>query len=220
MKKPLIVIFLGRPGSGKGTQAKLLGKKFGLDYIGSGDLVRSRKLKGDFTGKTIAKIMDKGGLIPTPIIFKLWLDNLEDLKKKKNLKGFVVDGSPRKILEAYLIDEVLEWYGWQKDVKIVLIDISKKEAFHRLTKRRQCKKCGRLIPWVGDFKKLKKCDKCSGSLVIRIDDDIQAIKKRFQEFEKETKPVINYYKKQKKLIKINGEQGIEDVFEDILKVIK
>ncbi|MDO9313207.1 MAG: nucleoside monophosphate kinase, partial [Burkholderiaceae bacterium] len=71
--KPIIIIFLGKPGSGKGTQAELLGGKLRLDYVGSGDLLRSRKTKEDFTGKKLKKIVDTGGLVPTPVIFKLWL---------------------------------------------------------------------------------------------------------------------------------------------------
>lgn len=219
-KGPLIIIFLGKPGSGKGTQAELLGKKLGLDYVGSGDLLRERKKKKDFNGRKIAKVIDKGGLVPTPVVFKLWLDKFEELKEKKNLKGFVIDGSPRKILEAYLIDEALEWYEWDKNVKIMLIDISDKEAIWRLTKRRICQKCKEIIPYVGEFKNVKKCPKCGGQLIRRPDDTISGVKKRLSWFRTEVQPVINYYRKTNRLIKINGEQSIEDVFKEILKKLK
>jgi adenylate kinase len=89
-----------------------------------------------------------------------------------------------------------------------------------LTKRRICKNCKRLIPWVGEFKKLKNCDKCGGLLITRTDDKPVAIKKRLEEFKKEVTPVLNYYKKQGRLIKINGEQSIENVFKEILKKLK
>ena len=114
----------------------------------------------------------------------------------------------------------LEWYEWDKNVKVILINISRNTSFNRLTKRRQCKKCGKLIPWVGEFRKLTKCDKCGGELITRIDDTIQSIEKRLEEYKKQTKKAINYYKKQGRLIEINGEQSIEDVFRDILKVLK
>ncbi|HOK35324.1 MAG TPA: nucleoside monophosphate kinase [Candidatus Pacearchaeota archaeon] len=220
MKKPLVIIFLGRPGSGKGTQARLLREKLGLDYIGSGDLLRERKKKKDFTGQKIAKTIDSGGLVPTPVIFKLWLDKFENLKMKKKLNGFIIDGSPRKILEAYLIDEALEWYEWNKNLKIFLIKISAKESLDRLTKRRQCEKCGRIIPFEGEFKKLKACDKCGGKLINRPDDNLQSIKKRLDEYKKETMKVIRYYKKEKRLIEIKGEQSINKVFEEMMKYIK
>lgn len=218
--KNQIVIFLGKSGSGKGTQAKLLQKKLGLDYIGSGDLLRARGKKGDFTGKKIAKILVKGRLIPTPTIFKLWLDKTEELKNKKKLKGFIMDGNPRKIMEAYLIDEALEFYEWDKNVKILLIHISNKEAIWRLTKRRICKKCKKIIPFVGQFRKIKKCPKCGGQLIGRSDDTIKAVKNRLKWFKTEVQPIINYYRKTGRLIKINGEQSIENVFKDILKAIK
>ena len=219
-KKPLVIIFLGKPGSGKGTQAELLGEKLGLDYIGSGDLLRERALKEDFTGRKTKIVTDTGGLIPTPVIFKLWLDKFEELKNRKKLKGFVIDGSPRKILEAYLIDEALEWYEWDKNVKIMLIDISNKEAIWRLVKRRICKKCEAIIPYVGKFREIKKCPKCGGELIHRADDTVSGVKNRLAWFRTDVQPVINYYRKTGRLIKINGEQSIEAVFQDIFKIFK
>lgn len=189
-KKPLIVIFLGRSGSGKGTQARLLEKKLGLDYVSSGDLLRSRKKKNDFSGIKIASVIDKGGIVLTPVVFKLWLDKFEALKKKKNFKGFIFEGSPRKILEAFLLNEALEWYEWGENIKVVLIDISPKEAITRLLKRG------------------------------REDDTLSGIKKRLKWFETNVQPVISFYKKTKKLVKVNGEQSVENIFKDILKSLK
>jgi adenylate kinase len=164
--------------------------------------------------------MGSGALVPSFIISKLWMDELEKLKQKERFNGFVFDGSPRKIAEAKLFDEALDWYEWQKNMKIVFLNISKKESLNRLTKRRQCKSCGRIIPWVGEFKKLKKCDKCGGELVTRVDDKLKAIEKRLEEFKNEVIPVIKHYKEQGKLIEINGEQSIENVFADILKALR
>jgi len=220
MKRPLVIILLGPAGSGKGTQARLLQEKFDLAYIGGGNLVRARQKINDFTGKKLLVVSwKKGELVPTFLISELWTKRFEALKKKK-LKGFVLDGNPRKLLEAELIDEALNWYEWDKNLKILLIHISKKESIWRLTKRRTCRDCGRLIPYIGKFRSLKKCDKCGGKLYVRKDENPKAMKKRLQEFEEETKPMINYYRRQKKLIKINGEQSIENVFKDIVKAIK
>ncbi len=220
MKKPLVVIFLGKQGSGKGTQAELFGKKLDLSYIGSGDLLRERKKERDFTGIRTKNVVNTGGLIPTPVIFKLWLDKFEELKKKKNLKGFIMDGSPRKILEAYLIDEALQWYEWDKNIRVILIDISNKEAIRRLTKRRICKKCGKVIPYIGKFREIKDCPKCGGRLIKRTDDTVAGVKSRLNWFKTDVQPVINYYRKTGRLIEINGEQSIEDVFKDTLKKLK
>ncbi len=212
-----IIILLGKSGSGKGTQAAFLKEKFNLEYIGSGDLLRERAKKKDFTGKKITEIFNKGGLIPTPIILKLWLDKIEKLRNKKNLKGIIMDGNPRKILEAYLIDEVFEYYGWDKKVQAILIHISDKEATDRLLKRRVCRDCKEIIPFVGEFKKLKKCFKCQGPLVYRSDDTKKSVEKRLAWFKKDVEPIVRHYKKKGVLIKINGDQSIERVTKDILK---
>ena len=217
-----IIILLGRPGSGKGTQAKLLAKKFGLEYIGSGDLLRVRKKEKNFTGLKINRIMTAGERIATPVIFKLWMDELEEFKfkKKAKFKGFVLDGSPRTLHEAEMLEQALDWYEWGDNVKVILINISSKEAIQRLTKRKICKQCGRIIPFIKEYKKMKKCDKCGGQLKVRLDDTIAGIKKRLAWFETDVRPAINFYKKQNRLIKINGEQPIEVIYKDILKRIK
>lgn len=218
--KKFIIILLGRAGSGKGTQAKLLEEKFSFQYIGSGNILRARFKKKDFTGKKLDKVLSGGGLAPTAMIFKLWVDEMEKIKND-NFGGFVIDGSPRKIFEAQLMDQAFEWYEWEKYLKIFYIDISREESFSRLTKRRMCDKCGRLIPYIGEFKKLEKCDKCGGELKMRHDDHPDGIKTRLGLFEKETLPIMDYYRKTgRKIIDINGEQSIEKVFADILKHLK
>jgi len=219
-KNPKVFLIIGPAGSGKGTQAKLLCQKFGLMYVGSGDTLRARQKVGDFTGNKLVKVMGKGELVPSLMIADIWVNEFEKIKKKqKGFKGLVLDGWTRTVTEAFLMDEALEWYEWNKNVKIILLNISKKESFNRLTKRRQCGKCGRLIPWIGEFKKLKKCDKCGGNLYVRHDDKLASIKMRIKEYKEETMPAINRYKKQGRLIKINGEQSIENVFKDILKAV-
>ncbi len=220
LKKSLVIIVLGPQGSGKGTQTELLAKKFNLEYIGSGDLLRARKKKKDFTGLKISRVMTAGGRVATPVIFKIWMDKLEEFKKKSKLNGFIIDGSPRTILEAEMLEQALDWYEYGKDKKIIFINISPKESIWRLTKRRICKRCGQNIPFIGEFRKLLKCNKCKGDLFNRADDTIEGIKKRLEWFETEVRPTINYYKKRGELIKINGEQPIEKIFKDILEKIK
>ena len=217
LNSQMVIIILGPAGSGKGTQAKLLVKKFGLEYFGSGDALRQRQKIGDFTGKRLFEVIERGELVPSFVISKFWMDKLEKLKEKTDFRGVVFDGSPRKMLEAKFFEEALNWYEWQKNLKVIFINTSNEESFNRLTQRRMCKKCQRIFPWLGEFKKLKKCDKCGGELIVRVDDKPEAIKKRLEEFKKEVIPVLNYYKKQGKLIEINGEQSIEDVFKEILK---
>ena len=219
-KKSLSVIMYGKAGSGKGTQAVLLAKKFGLEHFSSGEALRQRKKIKDFTARKLKTVMNQGKWVPECIVIKLWLDKLDEFKKKKNFNGWIYDGGPRLNLETELLDKALEWYEWHKNIKVILIDISAKTAFDRLTKRRQCKKCKELIPWVGKFKEIKKCHKCGGELVYRSDDKPQAIRERLNQYRKHTLPQINYFKKRRKFIKINGEQPIEDVFKDVLDALK
>ena len=216
MKNIPIIILIGPPGSGKGTQAKMIADKFGFKYLGSGDSLRAYSKKNNFTGKNLFQVMNKGKLVPSFIVTKILGDGLEKLKNEPKIKGFVLDGWTRIKIEAILLDEALKWYEWDSDIKVFLIKISEKKSFDRLTKRRQCLKCHRLIPWIGEFKKLKKCDQCSGKLVNRMDDNVQSIKKRLEEYKKETIPTINYYKKHKRLIEINGDKSIDKLFKDIL----
>ena len=220
MKNKLVIILLGPPGSGKGTQAKLLQKKFGLRYIGSGDLLRTRKKKRDFTGQKIGQWIDVGRRVPTPVIFKIWMEKFELLKQDPKLKGIIMDGSPRSLYEAEILEKALEWYEWSKNKKVVFIKISQQESIWRLTKRKICKKCGRIIPYIGEFRKLKKCHKCGGELVARADDTEKGVQERLKWFKTDVGPAINYYKKKGILTEINGEQSIEDVFKDILKAVK
>ncbi len=219
-KEPQIIILLGKSGSGKGTQAELLVNKLGFDYIGSGDLLRQRAKKKDFIGKKIAETVKEGGLIPSSAIFKLWLDEAEKLREKKDFKGLIMDGNPRRLMEAYLIDDVLEFYGWSKKEKAVLINISDKEAIWRMAKRRICKKCKNIVPFTKEFKNVTKCPDCGGELVKREDDTTSSVRNRLRWFKKDVQPIVDYYKKTGRLVVVNGEQSIEKVFKDILKSIK
>lgn len=219
LNQPQIIILFGRSGCGKGTQAKLLQKEFGFDYLSSGDLLRERMKENDFSGRKLKKILDRGDRAPTFLMFQVWVDKIREIKNKPDLKGLIIDGSPRSVLEAELMDHTFEWYEWS-DVKVILLDISDEEAFNRLSKRRICQKCGRLIPWLGEFKNLKRCDKCGGELKARFDDRPEAIRARLDYFKKDVQPVVDYYEKQGRLIRINGEQSIEEVYRDIKNEIR
>jgi adenylate kinase len=145
-KSPLILILLGKSGSGKGTQVNLLKDKLGLDFLGTGALLRERKIVGDFSGKKIADVIDNGGIVPPPVVFKLWMDKFEEFKNKGDaFKGVILDGSPRKLREAWLMDDALGWFEWDKRVKIILIDISDEEAINRIAKRKICPRCGNIV---------------------------------------------------------------------------
>jgi len=189
-----IILFLGRSGCGKGTQAKLLIKKLNYEYIGSGEILRERSEIDDFTGNKLNKTLEKGILTPIGIVFTQWIYKLDHLKNKRREAipdGIVIDGSPRRILETYLLEEIFEWYNWE-DVKFVLLDISREESAKRLRERG-----GR-----------------------KDDNNEEAINNRLNFYEKEILPIIEYLKNKNKLIAINGERNIEEINKDILKSIQ
>ncbi len=181
MKDFKVIILMGRSGCGKGTQAELLRKKFGFGYLSSGDLVRAR-MKRD---KKLREIINQGKLAPTFLISQLWTEKIKEIRDKKNLNCLIIDGSPRTLMEAKLMDEIFEWYQWS-DIKVILLDISDEEAFERLTKRR------------------------------RFDDKTEAIRSRLDFYKNDVQPAVDYYKKQGRLIKINGQQSVEKVHRDII----
>ncbi len=185
MKAFKFILLLGKSGSGKGTQAEFLTKKFGLYYLSSGNILRNRWKKNDFVGKKLKWIMEHGELVPTPMIFDLWLHALESLRKKKGFKGVVFEGSPRKLYEAYLLDEVLNFYGWDRYLKVFQVKIPDKEAVKRLLLRG------------------------------RTDDEIKAIKNRLAWYKKDVEPVVSFYRKKGVLTVIDGEQSVEKVRKDI-----
>lgn len=219
-KSPLILILLGKSGSGKGTQVDLLKDKLNLDFLGTGSLLRERKKVGDFSANKIADVIDNGGIVPPPVVFKLWMDKFEGFKNKGDeFKGVILDGSPRKILEAKLMDDALGWFEWDKRVKIMLIDISDEEAINRIAKRKICPKCG-AIAIVSGTSESDVCPKCGEVLIIRPEDSIEGTQKRLEWFREEVAETVEHYESMGRLIKINGEQSVEGVFNDIMKEIE
>lgn len=130
---PKILFLIGRPGCGKGTQLDFLIEKTGFDFIKTGAELRKRAKKDDFLGGKIRETLSKGKLIPTPLVFLIWMPLLIEFHKKK-VEGIIFDGNPRKLYEARMLEEVFEMFDW-REVKVCHIKISEKEAHERLIKR-------------------------------------------------------------------------------------
>ena len=124
---------MGRPGCGKGTQIKFLEKKTGFKVIKTGELLRQREKENDFISKKITETLSKGGLIPTPLVFLLWMPRLTRYREE-GASGVIFEGNPRKLYEAKMLEELFEMFGWG-DVFLLYIDISEREARERLLKR-------------------------------------------------------------------------------------
>jgi len=206
------IIFLGRSGSGKGTQAELLMKKFSLANIDTGDILRKLTKRSDKFGKTVLKTISHGKLVPIWLVIYCWLDQLLKVPSKK---GIIMEGSPRQLEEAKTLEEVFSWLG-RENFKVVYLQTSAKEVTRRLLTRRICSKCGKEFS-LNFTPNLKKCSSCGGKLIRRKDDYPKAIKSRMLFFQKKILPVINYFRKKKIVVEVNGEGSVKEINKIILK---
>jgi adenylate kinase len=196
------LILIGPQGSGKGTQAKILSAKLGIPHISTGDLLRSAK--GELR-KEIDSYIVKGNLYPDEKMLKI----LEERFKQKDCnKGFILDGFPRNLKQAKMLDSIT------KVDKVIEISISDEESVRRLSGRVACSLCG------ADFNNITMppkvagvCDKCEGKLVQRADDTEEAIRKRLEIYHNDTEPILEHYK----AIKVNGEEEIKKVNDAIMQ---
>lgn len=218
MKK--ILIFIGPPGSGKGTQAKLLAKKYNYKHISTGDLFRA--LATDDTAsekeKQALEEMKAGKLVSDWLVYNLAFKEI-----KKNLVaniGVVLDGAIRNLEQAKEYQKFFEENNWQQEVQAVEVALSDEQAFNRLTKRKICSQCGEIIPYLSTTKDLVSCPKCDGELVARQDDSEEIIKKRIEEQGNvSSQPIVDYYKNLGLLKSIDGDQSIEAVEKQIEDIV-
>lgn len=207
------LIFIGPQGSGKGTQGKIVSKKLGLAHISTGDLIR--ETKGELR-KEINSYINKGKLVPDSLILEILKQRI---KKEDCSRGFILDGFPRNLEQAKELEKLI------KINAVIEINISDKEAIKRVSGRYSCESCGKGYNYVIPSLKPRQkgiCDECEGKLVQRQDDYPKAIQKRLEIYHQKTKPLLNYYKsiEDVKVLKINGEQDIKKVSEDILIKLK
>lgn len=209
MEKPKVIILLGPPASGKGTQAKILAKRINYKYFGTGDLLRSEVEKGSDLGKKFATAMESGGLIPDELTDPLIKAKLGELKDF----GVVIDGFPRNLHQVATLKQVFP----EENFLVLNIVLSADSVMERMLKRRICKKCGKIF--IIEIGEEKFCDVCGGKLIQRADDNPQVLAKRIKTYGEQTKPLIDYYKNIGKLSDIDGEPPIPGVTRGIEKVI-
>ncbi|MDD5627166.1 MAG: nucleoside monophosphate kinase [Patescibacteria group bacterium] len=213
----LNIIITGPQGSGKGTQAKLLAKRYNLEHIEAGKLLRDLVKMGNPAGQKINPYLLRGTLVPTRILIEEVLK--PRLSKVPSEKGLVFDGIPRRLREAKALEEILASLG-RKISYVFYIEISEKETYKRLGKRLTCKGCSRsFILGVDVADPKEQCPHCGSVLYQREDDTEAAIRKRLEIFKCDTIPVIEYFRKKNLVTRINGEQSIKKVHEDIIAVI-
>ena len=201
------LVFIGAPGSGKGTQAGKLVSEKNLKHISTGDLLRGEISKGSDLGKKVKSVLDSGELVSDDLVIELILANT-DLDKFQ----YIFDGYPRNLAQAQTLDnQVLK----SRPSLAVYFEIDLNKLVKRLTNRRTCKGCGEIYNLVSQAPKVTGvCDKCGGTnLVHRDDDKEEVIKKRMDVFSQNTQPVLDYYKSTNRLMTVNAENGIEQLYQ-------
>ncbi len=200
------LVLLGPPGSGKGTQAKMLSKEFKLKQISTGDLLREEAKKNTHLSKKINEILSQGKLLSDDVVFGI-------LKQSLPQDNFILDGFPRTTSQAKMLDNLI------KPDFVFLIDVKDDCIIERVVNRRMCPKCGRIYNLKTNKPKNDNlCDVCGLPLVQREDDKEEVVRKRLEEYHNQTEPVLDYYAT--RVIKIDGGRPIEDVFKEILSKIK
>ena len=208
---------LGAPGAGKGTQADILSQEMDLPHIASGDLFRQALEKKTEVGILAKSYMDKGELVPDEITIKMILERINE---SDCASGCLFDGFPRTLHQAKVLDKVLEEQEKSID-KAVYIEVPNEELVNRLSGRWLCRTCQAPYHIINSPPKTPgKCDKCGGELYQRSDDREETVRERLNIFFAQTVPILDYYKKQGKLIRVDGNLGMQAVAKEIISALK
>ena len=210
------IIMLGAPGAGKGTQAKQIAAKYNIPHVSTGDIFRANIKEGTALGMEAKSYMDKGQLVPDELTVKILLDRVakDDCKN-----GYVLDGFPRTIPQAEVLDEAVSKLNESIDYAIN-VDVPDENIVKRMSGRRACLKCGATYHIVNVPPKAEGiCDVCGEKLVIRDDDKEETVKARLKAYHDQTQPLIEYYSKKGILKEVDGTQDVNKVFDDITAIL-
>ncbi|KUO62458.1 adenylate kinase [bacterium BRH_c32] len=208
------LIIFGAPGVGKGTQAKIISEKLSIAHISTGDILREAVKNKTELGSKAKAIMDMGELVPDEIVAGIVKDTLNS---NKCSTGFILDGFPRTLPQAQLLKIIFDELEI-KDIKLIKLDAEDQVMINRLSSRRVCSSCGKIISKDEVYEGVK-CSVCgeTNSFIKRSDDDEDVIKKRLSVYHNTTSPVFDYYHDKVTIIEIDGTQPVEDVTNDILE---
>lgn len=210
------IVLMGPPGAGKGTQAKSICNEFSLSHISTGDIFRKNISEMTPLGINAKKDIDKGQLVSDEITIFLVEERLEQDDCKK---GYLLDGFPRTVVQAEAFDEFLRINNEELDY-VLLIDVPKEFIINRMSGRRVCLSCGASYhkafnPPITEG----KCNYCGSEIIQRVDDMEDTVRRRLEIYDLQTQPLINYYKERSKFVVIDGTQSIDDVFNNICKIL-
>jgi len=197
------ILLFGIQGSGKGTQGKILKDYYDMAYFETGAELRKLAQEDSELGQKVKSIIEAGHLVDNEVVMEIVENFMGSVPEGK---GIIFDGIPRKMVQKESLDALLNKY--EREFKVVILDLSEKLALERLTKRRICSKCKEVYPAKYDK---DTCEKCKGELITRTDDNADSIKVRLQAFTDETMPVVNKYEEEGSLIHVEGSGSIEEV---------
>jgi adenylate kinase len=210
------IVFLGAPGSGKGTQAKRLMAEFGLPQVSTGDLLRAAVAGGTALGRRAKAAMDAGDLVSDEIVLGIIA---ERLALPDCAKGFILDGFPRNLAQAAELEPVLDSVGQRLDVA-VLIEVGTDVLMKRLTGRRTCSITGKLLNvYFSPQEALDECLQQGGELIQRADDNEEVIANRLQVYARETEPLVDYYAAAGLLVRVAGEGDPDGVYDALKRAL-
>ena len=207
------IIFIGPPGSGKGTQAKRLASRFAIPHISTGDMLREAVTDGTELGLQAAPIMAAGGLVSDDLMIGIINDRLA---RPDAERGFILDGFPRTIVQAEKLDTIVG--NGTEPLRVLQLLVPDDAIVRRITQRRTCVQCGAIYhlennPPAND----SVCDRCGAEVIARADDTEEAVRKRLDAFHRQTMPVATYYKSKNILREVDGIGPVDQVFERIEK---
>jgi len=210
------LVLLGAPGSGKGTQAEMITRQFGIPVTSPGAILRREKDLGTSLGQETAEVIQHGGLVPDKIIVEL----IEDWLRLHGGHGFVFDGFPRTLPQAESLMSILTRLRTALDL-VIWLEVSEQTVRDRIAGRLQCRACGFTTSVKSaKFAERPVCPYCDGPLVRRNDDDMAVLQTRLSEFETKTQPLATFYGKISILHRIDGNRDRETVFSDISRLIE
>jgi len=217
----LNLIFLGPPGAGKGTQAKIISERYGVPQVSTGDILRDNVGRGTELGKKARAIMDRGELVSDDLVCGMVTDRLA---QADCARGFILDGFPRTTVQAEWLDGLLagrSYLGRAIAPVVISIEVGYNQLLQRLTGRRSCPVDGKIYNIYFQPPKTEgHCDACGSELVQRKDDTEAVISERLKNYERQTLPLVDYYRKQARLHKINGDRPVDEVNADVFRLIE
>lgn len=212
----MVIVLLGPPGAGKGTQAKNIVDKYGIKHISTGEIFRRNIEDKTPLGILAAQYINNGQLVPDGVTISIVKDRIMESDCNR---GFLMDGFPRTVAQADAFFDMLASAGKVLN-HVINIDVTEEKLIKRLTGRRICTICGASFHVVFNPPKVDgHCDYCQGELTQRVDDGMDAVINRLNIYRKQTEPLIEYYKNKKLLRVVNGEQAADKVFVDICNVL-